>query len=273
MSSYPGGKSGSGVFQRLINLIPPHDLLVVPFAGHCGVTTRIKPASHTIVIDKDPSVCEWWDSWRRSKHGRHLEIHNCCGIEFIRYRFGCTEYSVAHQVGTGSKTSPNPASLAVDADFGGGRSPAFVLADPPYVLSARKTGKIYKHEMFDDDHRRFLELVTSLNASRYRIMICGYRSKLYSKLKSWTSVDHRVQTRGGLQDEVLWLNYKLPSELHDYRYIGDDNRSRERIRRRQENWKNQLSSMTAFERSAMLEALNRCSSSPADGKRVSGSVN
>ncbi len=59
--SYPGGKSGAGIYQRLINLIPPHRVLIVPFAGHCGVVRHIRPAEHTIVIDQNPDVCEWWD--------------------------------------------------------------------------------------------------------------------------------------------------------------------------------------------------------------------
>ena len=55
-SSYPGGKSGAGVYQRLINEIPPHDMLIVPFAGRCGVTRRIRPAEHTILIDRDGNL-------------------------------------------------------------------------------------------------------------------------------------------------------------------------------------------------------------------------
>ncbi|MBX3422256.1 MAG: hypothetical protein KF752_11940 [Pirellulaceae bacterium] len=66
-SNYPGGKSGAGIFQRLINLIPRHRILIVPFAGHCGVVRNIKPAEHTIVIDQNASVCQWWADWSRTK--------------------------------------------------------------------------------------------------------------------------------------------------------------------------------------------------------------
>ena len=31
--AYPGGKSGSGVYQKLINLMPPHDVHIEPFLG------------------------------------------------------------------------------------------------------------------------------------------------------------------------------------------------------------------------------------------------
>jgi len=65
-----------------------------------------------------------------------------------------------------------------------------------------------------------------------------------------------VPTRGGLQDERIWMNYRKPVDLHDYAYIGDGRRSRERIRRRQKNWREQLLKMPEQERLAMLEVLN-----------------
>ena len=76
MSSYPGGKSGAGIYQRLINLIPPHQVLIVPFAGHCGVVRNIRPAEHTIVIEK---ILE---TWRRKLR---REIKNSSGYFVLGY--------------------------------------------------------------------------------------------------------------------------------------------------------------------------------------------
>jgi hypothetical protein len=87
-------------------------------------------------------------------------------------------------------------------------------------------------------------------------MVCGYSCQLYASLQTWSSIDHRVPRRGGLQDERIWMNYQKPVLLHDYQYIGDGRRSRERIRRRQKNWQEQLRQMSEQERLAMLEALN-----------------
>lgn len=283
-SSYPGGKSGAGIFQRLINLIPRHRILIVPFAGHCGVVRNIRPAEHTIVIDQNPSVCQWWADWSRTKRGRDLEIHNCDGIEWIRFSLGCTEYSDAagRDAGSGDASShdsgsrnqrlvmesvcdlmtQNPTSPAGDAPSSGTRATsetaaeAFVFCDPPYVLSQRASGRIYECELNDEDHQRFIGTVTTINAARYRVMICGYACDLYAALDPWESIDHRVPTRGGLQDERIWMNYERPVHLHDYRYIGDGRRSRERIRRRQKNWHEQLMAMSEQERLAMLEVLN-----------------
>lgn len=285
-NSYPGGKSGAGIYQRLINLIPRHRILVVPFAGHCGVVRNIKPAEHTIVIDQNPSVCQWWHDWRRTKKGRDLEIHNCDGIEWMRFSFGCTEYSDLWARDAGSddgrssdtgirsrrlvmrhdcdRMTQNPKSPAVIAQFSDTRAThssvaeAFVFCDPPYVMSERSGGRIYKCELTDEDHQRLLGTVTKINAARYQIMMCGYSCDLYAALDPWESIDHRVPTRGGLQDERIWMNYEIPVQLHDYQYIGDGRRSRERIRRRQKNWHEQLMQMSEQERLAMLEVLNGC---------------
>ena len=54
--SYPGGKSGAGVFQTIINLMPPHDVYVEPFLGGAAVMRMKRPASLNIGIDLvDPS--------------------------------------------------------------------------------------------------------------------------------------------------------------------------------------------------------------------------
>ena len=287
-SSYPGGKSGAGIFQRLINLIPQHRVLVSAFAGHCGLVRNIKPADHTIVIDRDEDVCQWWDDWRRSPEGRRLEIHHCDSIEWLRHWFGQTEYSAARSTDTGSgdasrnnngsrnrrlvmtqrdRMTQDSASAAGVAVFGGtaathgSAAEAFVFCDPPYVMSERAHGKQYACEMTDSDHRRLLEVLTTIDATRYLVMVCGYACPLYAALDPWRSIDHRVPTRGGLQDERLWLNYERPVRLHDYRYVGNCRRSREKVRRRQKNWVSQLNAMGDREREAMLEAIRHATRS------------
>lgn len=248
-SSYPGGKSGSGIYQRLINLIPRHRILIAAFAGKCGVTRRILPAEHTIVIDADADVCQWWDDWRRTKDGRALEIHHCDSIEWLRHRFGLTEYSDACSSDNGRS---NPAGTQPYA------AEAFVFCDPPYILSQRAHGRQYACELTDDDHNRLLRILTQIPATVAAVMLCGYASTLYATVdRDWRSIDHRVPTRGGLQDERIWMNYDHPRILHDYRYVGDCRRARERLRRRQQSWLSILDSMGADERAAMVDALSR----------------
>lgn len=238
LSSYPGGKSGSGIYQRLINLIPRHRILISAFAGHCGIVRNIKPAAHTIVIDPDENVCQWWDDWRRGPKGRTIEIHHCDSIEWLRHRFGLTEYFAAQ---------------SCDCS----RAESFVFCDPPYVLSERASGKQYAHELCDNGHRRLLWILTRIDAtSAASVLLCGYKSPIYKKLRDWRSIDHRVPTRGGLQDERIWMNYQEPEMLHDNAFLGNNRRERERIRRRQVNWLSQFKAMGDHERTAMLEVLN-----------------
>ena len=132
-----------------------------------------------------------------------------------------------------------------------------MFCDPPYVMSQRATGRIYEHELSDADHERLVGTVTRIDAAKALIMVCGYPSDLYAGLAGWLRIHHRVPTRRGLQDERIWLNYQKPERLHDYQFIGDCRRSRERIRRRQRNWLNQLRAMEPRERAAMLDSLNQ----------------
>lgn len=83
--------------------------------------------------------------------------------------------------------------------------------DPPYVLSARKSGKLYRHEMDDAAHIRLLELITRSKAS---IVLSGYRSELYDNaLQGWhrfTTMSQTIST--AMAEETIWLNYDPPFE-------------------------------------------------------------
>lgn len=232
-NTYPGGKSGSGIHQRLINMIPAHRVLIVPFAGKCGVTRKIKPAEHTILIDRCEKVLQWWDDWQRSPAGRAVELHYCDGIEWLRYRFGLTRRPVTDVSATGDDGS-------------------FVFCDPPYVLSARKKTKIYDHEMSDEDHGRLVNIALRMPVP---LMLCGYESPVYVALERWQIMRHKVMGRRGLNSEAVWMNYLAPPRLHDTRYLGNNRRERERIRRRQRTVRNSLAAMGEQERAAMLDAI------------------
>lgn len=84
--SYPGGKGGAGIWQRIISRIPPHETLIIPFAGHCSVSRNIRPCGRLILCDADPAVCSWW----AKRLPEHAEIHHCDGIEFLRHYFALT---------------------------------------------------------------------------------------------------------------------------------------------------------------------------------------
>lgn len=53
---YPGGKNGAGVYQTIINQLPPHDTYIEPFLGSGAVLRMKKPARASIAIDADADV-------------------------------------------------------------------------------------------------------------------------------------------------------------------------------------------------------------------------
>ena len=58
---YFGGKSLSGIYQKLINMIPPHKTYIEPFLGGGAVLKFKRPALVSIGID---AVCCILIVWR-----------------------------------------------------------------------------------------------------------------------------------------------------------------------------------------------------------------
>ena len=52
MASYPGGKGGAGVYQALINQMPPHSTYIEAFAGGGAVLRHKRPAALNVAIDR-----------------------------------------------------------------------------------------------------------------------------------------------------------------------------------------------------------------------------
>lgn len=221
--NYPGSKNGSGVYQTIINQIPPHDLYVELFAGSAAILRKKRPARSSIAIDADASAVA---ALRQSD-----EIPTRTNI-FVG---DALEWLQAHGPGLPART--------------------VIYADPPYLLDSRSAGReIYAHEMHtEEEHAALLDALLQLDCN---VLISGYWSQLYmDRLKSWRWITFTSQTRGGPQTEWLWMNYPEPAELHDYRYLGNDYRERERIKRKIARWKKKLRRMPAQERYAMLAAI------------------
>lgn len=86
--------------------------------------------------------------------------------------------------------------------------------DPPYVFSTRTTSKAYSHEMANDHHREFAELLYSLKGF---VVLSGYPSALYEELfesKGWLRIDKAAKVLGGAtKTECLWLSPRTAAEL------------------------------------------------------------
>lgn len=217
---FPGGKEGSGVYQTIINQIPPHQTYIEPFAGGAAILRLKKPAPANIAVDIDPVCTE------------NLAILQVPGllvfcddaISYLkRYRWKGNE---------------------------------FVYCDPPYLMETRLSQrKIYPFEF--SSPRQHLELLSLLKSIPAMVMISSYWSNLYFEtLKGWRFIVYPGSTRSTFKvKEFLWMNYPEPLTLHDYRYIGKNFRERERIKRRQRRWKARLERMDQLERTALILAM------------------
>lgn len=219
--TYPGGKEGAGVYQRIINQFPPHQLYIEPFLGGGAILRLKRPAIASIGIDIDPDVINAFSD---------DEISNLTLI--------CTD----------------AISWLSDhhAEYG---ATDLIYLDPPYLMSTRRQQhRLYRCELGDLDHLALLKTIKELTCS---IAISGYPSRMYeNELAGWRKISFPARTRGGaMATECLWMNYPEPLELHEYTYLGENFRQRERIKRKIARWKNRLERMNRLERQAMLAAI------------------
>ena len=86
-----------------------------------------------------------------------------------------------------------------------------IYADPPYVLSSRTGGKVYEHEMSDDEH---LELLKILNDHPGPVVLSGYDNALYREgLRGWWRTTKAQTCQQGVnRTESLWLNPSASDE-------------------------------------------------------------
>ena len=216
--NYPGGKGSC--FRHLINLMPPHEVYIETHLGGGNVLERKRPAARSIGIDADPTVIASWRA--RAWPGLTLVHGDAAG--FLRgYRF------------TGRE---------------------LVYADPPYLHETRTRSDIYRYEYTRAQHMELLAVLASLPCA---VMVSGYDSELYrltlEHRHGWRRHEFMAHTRRGMRREVVWFNFEPPAELHDPRYVGDNYRERERIKRKRERWRRRFAAMPPGERQTIMEAL------------------
>ncbi len=222
---YPGGKGGC--FRHLVNLMPPHEVYIETHLGGGNILERKKPAARNIGIDVDPEVIATW-SHRQEWRGR-VELKCVDAVSFLR------AYPFKHPP-------------FVDRTL--------VYADPPYLHSTRVRLDRYRHEYTEAQHIELLGVLVTLPCA---VMISGYDSPLYrdtlERSHAWKCVEFQSMTRRGLRLECVWFNFEPPAELHDARYVGDNYRERERIKRKRVRWRRRFEQMSAGERQVVFEAL------------------
>lgn len=215
---YPGGKNGAGVYQQIINLMPPHEVYIEPFLGSGAIMRMKRPAALNIGIDRDSAVIQ---TASLAMPGREYRFDTRNALRFLEsYQF------------TGRE---------------------LVYCDPPYVHSTRTKKRIYKFEMNDAEHHCLLDILRDVRAN---VMISGYDCSLYREmLSAWHCHTFMASTRGGPRQEYLWCNFTPSAARHDYSYLGSDFRERERIKRKKHRWIERLKRIDASERAALLDAI------------------
>jgi len=259
---YDGGKGA--MYHKIINRIPPHRVYIEPFLGGGAVMKRKRPAAVNIGLDLNRRELEFTAR-------EVLRMQGAPGWALMALEFGSGGWPPAGTViSDGGCPGDEMLAASVENDgvtwaFACGdalaflerlecRGDEFVYLDPPYLIETRRNGKrIYRHEMSFDDHVRLLEIIRGLDCM---VAISGYWSGLYADmLHDWRMDSWTARTRQGVTTERLWMNYPEPTRLHDYRYLGDTYRERDRIKRKKARWVAKLQRMQPRERYALLAAL------------------
>lgn len=265
VAGYPGGKASGAVWRRIINQIPPHDIYIEPFLGGGAVLFYKRPA-RLLDVGVDINGVTIADT---SKYITGPRLYVGDGLEYLRDLLAAI---------SGPKRRRTPGvdrryrrrqfpELAIHAArTNDAAAPSIVVyCDPPYLLSSRRSAeRRYMWEASDQvhdgqDERWHKALLKLLNELPCYVLLSGYDSPLYRKLlnqKKWRVISYKAPIRGGnVATEFLWCNFPQPSELHDYRFLGENRRERERIKRKKARWVNKLKVMPDLERYAILGAL------------------
>jgi len=226
--SYPGGKGASGTAQKIISWMPPHSAYAELFAGAATIFGTKRPASYNFAGDIDADVV----SKIITPAGPEEFCIECvCAFEWLEQRIGWYKNLL-------------------------------IYLDPPYLPSKlyQQNGRgrqRYKHKFSVECHEKLLSVITKLKCY---VMISGYDSTMYNRVLRapiWTKKTFMAQTRAGRREECIWMNFNPDAspERHDYRFIGDTFRERERIRKMQNRWLKKFTAMAPIERNAMLKVL------------------
>ncbi|MGI8642407.1 MAG: DNA adenine methylase [Pyrinomonadaceae bacterium] len=224
--SYTGGKNGSGVYQKIISMMPPHRVYIEAFLGNGAILRNKKPAEVNFGIELDEKVlAELWTGAEIP----NLDLINADALEYLTKHFPPLDH---------------------------GNADILLYCDPPYLKNVRRAQRQYYRcdLMTQKEHEKLLHILRSFN---FNVMISGYYSKLYNDLLSdWRRESFTTTNRAGHKTtEFVWLNFPKPLELHDYRFLGADYRKREDLKRKKLRWKKRLTAMPSQERFALMATI------------------
>ncbi|HCQ7784202.1 TPA: DNA adenine methylase [Klebsiella pneumoniae] len=225
--SYLGSKAASGVYQKIIAEMPPHDVYIETHLGGGAVMLRKPPARQNWGIDIDPETIETFN--QSNPHfldslAENLFIDVGDAVEFLR----SFDYTSAGRV--------------------------LIYSDPPYLPETRSSSARYRHEYTVGDHYRLLRCLCSL-PENVSVILSGYPCSVYDNaLPGWRSKAFQAMTRGGVRTEKIWMNYP-PGAAYSHAFAGKDYNDRYRIKRKAQRWREKFAALPAAERLAIMAAL------------------
>ena len=209
-----GSKASSGLWQALVALMPPHAVYIETHLGGGAVMKRKPGALRNIGIDLDRRALESFE----------------CGYPVELVSADCHTY-------------------LAEFPFDGSE---LVYSDPPYLRSARKSSRRYRHDYEDADHAALLGLLKGLPCA---VMVSGYPSALYDEwLRGWRSVSLQVMNQAGVVTEKVWFNFE-PDWVHWASCAGRDFTHRQTVKRKAVGWGRRYRAMPPAERLAVLAAI------------------
>lgn len=231
--SYLGSKAASGVYQKIIAEMPPHDTYIETHLGGGAVMLRKPPARQNWGIDIDQLTVEafcqenpkFLDAVREA-----LFLDVVDAVEFLC----CFDYASAGRV--------------------------LIYSDPPYLPETRSSSARYRHEYTVGDHYRLLHCLCSM-PENVSVIVSGYPSSVYDNaLPGWRSKEFQAMTRGGVRTEKIWMNYP-EGAAYSHTFAGKDYNDRYRIKRKAQRWKEKFAALPPAERLAIMVSLMSVSDS------------
>lgn len=220
--SYLGSKAASGVYQKIIAEMPPHDVYIETHLGGGAIMLRKPPTRRNIGIDIDTETLK--------------------------------NFAFTHQLSNVNLINRDAVDYLNMFDFAGaGR--VLIYADPPYLPETRTSTARYRYEYTIADHDRLLSRLVSL-PDNVSVILSGYPSQFYDeRLPGWRSKEFQAMTRGGVRTEKIWMNYP-GGKAYCHTFAGKDYNDRTRIKRKVERWRAKYAALPSAERLAIMVALN-----------------
>lgn len=225
--SYLGSKAASGVFQKIIAEMPPHDTYIETHLGSGAVMFHKPPAQYSVGIDIDSAAFSLTRQRWKDKGLTPPDIHFHYG-DAVSFLEGYFDFATAGRV--------------------------LIYADPPYMPETRTSRARYRHEYTVADHERLLRCLMSL-PENVSVILSGYPSQLYdSTLTGWRTREFQAMTRGGVRTEKIWMNYE-EGKAYSHTFAGKDYNDRARIKRKAARWRDKFAALPPAERLAIMTAL------------------